>query len=124
MPNDILTYILDKVLEAIIAVVVGGGFLIVRQNVNLQRAVSYAGQVVWAVEQLAKLNGWNSTQKKKEAEARFSAWLAAHHIKLSPEEIDTLLEAAVADLNQTLIELGLKQAPALVAHTQGGQAQA
>jgi len=61
---------------------------------------------VMAVEQIGKVLGWDGKQKFEEAKKRAIAWLASKGKILSEEQIQSLIEACVAELNLKLGGLG------------------
>lgn len=74
--------------------------IVYERAANTKEKKETVAYVVNAIEQLAKINGWNSEQKKAEAVKRAVAILNGKGIVCDELEIDTMIESVVNGLQQ------------------------
>lgn len=99
----------DAVLAAVGALV--GFFLrrFSRDPAQLARLMEIAQIVVRAVEEVGALYGWDGPTKKSEADRRLRRLAAIHGLRLRNEEVDTVIEAAVADLKGAGLQIARRR---------------
>lgn len=98
--DDILFGILEAVIVAAVAAVARYLIPYIKERLSHSKFAWLADVVDYAVRAIEQtFKGAAGEEKKEKVKAFLASWMAAHHVSISTEQLDILIESAVNVMN-------------------------